>query len=60
MYWETMSMRFWTGFYLFLLITMVVAIYNFISKKLKKLSLVSILLAISIPFVEIINSISKS
>lgn len=60
MYWETMPTWFWIGFYLFLLTTLATAILNIMSKKLKMLSIVAVVLTFSIPVVQIINSVGRS
>lgn len=59
MYWETLPSWIWIVFYAFLLATLLTAIFSIISKKLKCLSAVAIIVTITIPINGIINSIGR-
>lgn len=59
MYWETLPNWIWIIFYMFLLATLLTAIFSIISKKLKLLSVAAIIVTITIPINGIINSIGR-
>lgn len=60
MSWITLPNWFWTIYYSFLLITLGVAMYNVIRKRMRGWSLLAMTLTIVIPFVGLINSIERS
>ncbi|MCR8859991.1 hypothetical protein NQ113_22645 [Bacillus pseudomycoides] len=60
MYWETLPNWFWAIYYLFLLITLGTAIFCVIRKKMKKLSILAIVFAITVPIISLINSIGRA
>ncbi|KUP06202.1 membrane protein [Bacillus coahuilensis p1.1.43] len=59
MYWETLPQFVWVLFYLFLLSTIGLSIWNLRSKKRYKLALFTIVVTILIPIVGILNSMSR-
>ncbi|MFC0523748.1 hypothetical protein ACFFGV_09240 [Pontibacillus salicampi] len=60
MYWETLPNWVWAIFYLLLLATSGTAIINVIREKVRGISIITIFIAISIPFVGVINSIGRA
>lgn len=59
MYWETLPNWFWIIYYLFLFTTLGTAIYSMKSKKIKGLSILTIVFTVTIPIISLINSIER-
>nr|WP_066299183.1 hypothetical protein [Bacillus sp. FJAT-29937] len=57
MYWETLPDWFWIIYYLFLLLTLIVAIYRI--KLMKISSALTIIFVVTVPIVGLINSIGR-
>ena len=60
MAWETLPAWFWTLYYLFLLLTLGMAIFNVVKGKMLKLSVAAIVYTILIPMVTLINSMGRT
>jgi len=60
MYWETLPNWFWVLYYLFLLTTLVTAVFIVIRKKIRSLSMVAIVFTVTIPITGLINSIGRA
>lgn len=60
MYWETLPNWFWVLYYLFLLTTLVTAVFIVIRKKIRSLSMVAIVFTVTIPIIGLINSIGRA
>jgi len=59
MYWETLPTWFWVIYYLFLLTTLGSSIYSIIIKRMKVLSIITIIIAITVPIISLVNSIGR-
>jgi hypothetical protein len=59
MFWETLSVWFWIGYYLFILMIFTTAVISLIKKRRMAMSMIAILLTISVPMVSLINSIGR-
>ena len=57
--WKTLPEWFWAIYYLAIFLTIVKGIYNVMGGKIKKLSILAIIIAIAIPVVSIGNSIGR-
>ena len=57
---ETLPNWFWTLYYLVLLITVGAAIFYVVHRRLKGLSILAIVFALTIPVISIINSIGRT
>ncbi|WP_077212160.1 hypothetical protein [Bacillus dakarensis] len=60
MEWETLPSWFWAMYYLFLLVTLGLAIVNTIKKKFYRLSVMAIMLCIMVPVVSMMNSVDRA
>jgi hypothetical protein len=60
MYWETLPNWYWVIYYLFLLTTLGAAIFSVVRKKMKNLSIVTIIIAVTVPILGLINSIGRA
>ncbi|MGD6873710.1 hypothetical protein ACQCU1_16145 [Sutcliffiella horikoshii] len=58
--WETLPNWFWIIFYLFLLATLGTAIFCLVKSKMKNLSIIAIVFALTVPIVSLINSIERA
>ncbi|USK92975.1 hypothetical protein [Rossellomorea marisflavi] len=56
---NTLPPWFWIAYYLFLAVTIGIAIYNVFNQKEKRLSLLTIWVAITVPIVGLLNSIGR-
>lgn len=59
MFWETLSVWFWIGYYLFILLIFTTAVISVIKKRRMAMSMIAILLTISVPMVSLMNSIGR-
>lgn len=59
MYWETLPNWIWVIYYTFLLITLGLAIFNILQRKMKNLSIIAIVITFTTPVIGIINSIER-
>ncbi|WHY75266.1 hypothetical protein QNH20_14015 [Neobacillus sp. WH10] len=59
MYWETLPNWFWIIYYLFLFTTLGTAIFSVTQKKIKGLSILTIVFTLTIPIVSLINGIER-
>ncbi len=59
MVWETLPRWFWIIYFLFLLITLGVAVYSLLKRKLFVMSSFTIMFVITIPVISFINSIER-
>jgi hypothetical protein len=59
MYWETLPNWFFAIFYLFLLTTLGIAIWNLNRRKIVSLSIAVIVITISIPIIGVFNSVGR-
>ncbi|WP_174615290.1 hypothetical protein [Virgibacillus ihumii] len=60
MYWETLPNWFWILNYLFLLITLVAAIYSVVKKIIDGLSIVAIVFTVTVPVIGLLNSLGRT
>lgn len=60
MQWETLPNWFWVIYYLFLLTTLGTAIFSVIRKKMISLSILTIIFAVTVPIISLINSIGRT
>jgi len=58
--WETLPSWFWAVYYLFLLITLVAAIFSVLKRVNKSLSILGILITFSLPIIGLVNSIGRA
>ncbi|UPG63838.1 hypothetical protein [Metabacillus endolithicus] len=58
--WETLPSWFWAVYYLFLLITLVAAIFSVLKRVNKSLSILGILITFSLPIIGVVNSIGRA
>ncbi len=58
--WETLPNWFWIILYLFLLATLGTAIFSLVKSKMQNLSIITIVFAITVPIVSLINSIERA
>ena len=59
MYWESLPEWIWVIYYLFLTATLVTAIFNVIRMKMVSLSVITIVIAVSVPIISFANSIGR-
>jgi len=59
MYWETLPNWVWIIYYTFIIATLVAAIISIVRKKLMIVSILTIILAMTLPIISIINSIGR-
>lgn len=60
MLWETLPNWTWVIYYLFLLTTLGTAITSVLRKKMKSLSILAIIFAVTVPIISLINSIGRA
>ena len=60
MYWESNSGWIWGIYYLFLLLTSIIAIINIFKNKNKVGSFIAIIFSFTIPIISIINSVGRN
>lgn len=58
--WETLPSWSWAVYYLFLLITLVAAIFSVLKRVNKSLSIIAILITVSVPIIGLVNSIGRA
>ncbi len=59
MYWESLPKLFWIIYYLFFIISFGTAIFNVIRIKMVSLSVITIVIAVSVPIISFANSIGR-
>lgn len=57
--WETLPGWFWGLYYLFLLATLGIAIFSFVKQKHRRLSILAIVFAVTVPIISLLNSIGR-
>ncbi|WP_080848107.1 hypothetical protein [Cytobacillus gottheilii] len=60
MYWETLPGWMWVIYFLFLFLTIGFGLLNAIRKRMLILSIIVIVLAITVPFISLVNSIGRA
>lgn len=58
--WETLPNWFWIILYLFLLATLGTAIFSLVKSKMRNLSIITIVFALTVPIVSLINSMERA
>lgn len=60
MLWETLPNWFWIIYYLFFFTTLGTSIFSVIRKKMKSLSILAIIFAVTVPIISLNNSIGRA
>ncbi|WP_404469595.1 hypothetical protein [Sutcliffiella horikoshii] len=58
--WETLPNWFWIILYLFLLATLGTAVFSLVKSKMKNFSIITIVFALTVPIVSLINSMERA
>jgi hypothetical protein len=58
--WETLPFWFWIVYYLFLITTFGTCIFSFVKGKIKALSVIAMVIALTVPIVSLVNSMGRA